>query len=491
MLVIVIDILVVTLLVGITLKKGLESALPFLGFSLILLPIQSRIAVPGLFDFTSSRIAIITFTGLYLALGAKGGRAESGQGNPLKVLMLLTIGWGLISTANSVVFTTSLKTVLSEIFEYYLPYYLFFRIITTRDTVHKILKAMVAAMVVCCFCGYLEIQIGWSVLSLLPATVSRTGLVIEGSMIDFERGLRARSLFPHPILFGTALALGIPLTLYLLSIAEKRMQKAYLWLAVMAMFWCVYKTMSRGPWLAVVISLALLPMFSSPRTRKHLLVILLLAVSVLMTRPGVRETIQNQYLATLNLDTAEGQSYKGRWDLLRMSREVVSRDFGREIWGYGPESFFYLGLTGENGEGHIVPFTSCDSSWFEAIAEIGYVGLLLLAALFMKALVMTFRSFRAMPRPSRDLCGVLFVSQVTFIFMMTNVACYGWGQQSSMSSILIGLAMACPRVALNKNVARPEIASLPADSLEPTCTEDSLPRNVVALINSCNLDEVR
>jgi hypothetical protein len=460
---IIISLLVVGTLVAIALTKDLEATLPYFAALLILLPIQSKIEIPGLFDLTSSRIAIITLAGLYLLLGKKGGGADSGQGNPLKVLMLLTIGWGLVSTANSIVFTTSLKTILSQICDYYLLYYLFSKIITKRKTIHKTLTAMVAAMVVCSFFGYFEIKFGWSVMSLFPTVEGRTGQVIEGSIVDMERGLRVRAVFPHPILFGTALALTIPLALYLLGVAERRMQKAFAWLAVMAMFWCVYKTSSRGPWIAVAISLGLLAFFSAPKTRKHVLVILLLAVSVLVIRPGVLETLEGEYKATLNADTGQGQSYKGRWDLLRMCRESVSNDFGRTLWGNGPESFIDLGLTGENGEGHIVPVTSCDSSWFASIAELGYVGLILLAALLMRPLVITFNNFRKMPRPGRDLLGVLFISQVAFLFMMTNVACYGWGQQSSMYWILVALAMAYPRLAVNEDVTRQEIVSHPVE----------------------------
>lgn len=452
-LVVIIDLVVIGVLVAVALTKGLEATLPFFAALLIMLPIQSKIEVPGLFDLTSSRIAIIVVAGLYLALGKKGGGAESGQGNPLALLMLLTIGWSLVSTANSIVFTTSLKTVLSQVFDYYLVYYLFYKILTERETIHKSLKAMVAAAVLCCLFGYFEIKFGWSVMSLFPAVVGRAGDLVEGSMVDMSRGLRMRAVFPHPILFGAALALAIPLALYLLGVAEKRMQRAYLWVAIMAMFWCLYKTMSRGPWLAAIISLALLPFFSPSKTRKHLLVILLLAVSALVIRPGVWDTIENTYQATLNVHTAEGQSYKGRWDLLHMCMGSVSGDFGRTLWGNGPESFVFLGLTGENGEGHIVPITSCDSSWLETLADLGYVGLLLLAALLVRALAVTFNNFRRMPRPGRDLCGVLFVSQVAFLFMMTNVACYGWGQQSSMFWILIALAVAYPRVAEPESAA--------------------------------------
>src|ERR1700686_169370 len=120
------------------------------------------------------------------------------------------MGWGFISTANSIVFTTSLKTVLSQICDYFLLYYLLSKIITKRETINKILKAMVAAVFVCCLFGYLEIQLQWSVMSLFPAVVSGSGQVLEGLLVDLERGLRIRALFPHPILFGTALALAIP-----------------------------------------------------------------------------------------------------------------------------------------------------------------------------------------------------------------------------------------------------------------------------------------
>jgi len=229
-LILAINLIVVGALVAIALTKGVEAALPFVAALMILLPFQCKITVPGLFDLTSSRIAIITFAVLYLVLGANGSGAESMQKNPLKLLMLLTIGCGLVSTANSIVFTTSLKTILSEICDYYLLYYLFSKIITKRETIHKVLQAMIAALVVCCLFGFLEIELGWSVMSLFPAVEGLAGGVLQGSVADMERGLRIRAVFPHPILFGTALALALPLALYLLSVAERGMRKASLWL---------------------------------------------------------------------------------------------------------------------------------------------------------------------------------------------------------------------------------------------------------------------
>lgn len=453
-----IDFVVVGGLLFIALSRSLEAALPFFAFTLVLLPNESQFQLPGLFDFTTARIAIIVLTALYTLLRDKGSDSQTTREMPLKSFMLVIIVWSLLATANSIALSTSLKAVLSQILDYYFVYYLLFRTIKKTETVHKVLMAIVAAMTVCCVFGFLEVYRGWGVIDLFPTVQGRLGLD-AGLALDMERGVRVRSSFPHPILFGGALALAIPVALYLLTVAKSLGQKVFLWLSVFMMFWNIYKTASRGPWLGLMLAFTLTILFSQVSTRKHLLIIVLLVISVLVLRHGVLESVENTYLSTLNPHSLEGTSYANRWDLIRIGTAALAKDPNRQIWGYGPESFYYLHLKTLNEEGHVVPSESCDDSWLALAIETGYVGMILVVGVFARALQLMLKKYFNSPKPAKYLYGLVFVNVVTFAFLMLSVAIYGWGQQTYLLWIPLALAMAYPRIELNEACCRPMMAS--------------------------------
>lgn len=455
-LILAIDVIVVGALVAIALSKGFEQALPFFAFILTLVPEESKITLPGLFDLTTQRVAIMTLLVLYLVVGRRTAETTKTHATPLKYLILLTLGWSLISTLNSVVFITSLKVVLSNILELYLVYFVFTETITGTESVHKILRAFVAALAVCCVFGWFEAYYQWRVVDLFPTTTYR----FSNQGYDVDLG-RTQSTFPHAILFGNALVLGIPWALYLLTTAKGATQKAYLWMVLTLMFWDIYKTMSRGPWLGLILSAALLLIFSPSTIRKSLLVISLLSISVCVIRPGVWDTIKNTYVETLDPDDPRGSSYQYRYDLMRVAKETLAKDTSRAIWGFGPESFYYLHLEGEDPiTGHTVKYESCDSALVDIMVSTGYVGLLLVAALLLKPAWVSFRGFGSLPKPTNLLCLVLFINLVAFVFMMVSVMNWGWGQQTYMVWIILALCMVYPGLTQNESSSR-QIAVVP------------------------------
>ena len=121
----VIDVLVVSVLVLLVLTKGLEEALPFFTFVIIVLPGESKIDLLGLFDLTSARVAIIALTVLFLLFRKQSSKSLATPKTPLRYLMALIIGWSVLSTLYSVVPTISFKTVLSQLLDYFLLYYIF------------------------------------------------------------------------------------------------------------------------------------------------------------------------------------------------------------------------------------------------------------------------------------------------------------------------------------------------------------------------------
>jgi len=434
-LVLIIDCIVVLLLCSTALTKGFERTLPLAAFLIILFPFESQIILPGFFVLTTQRIIVVTLAGLYLFVGRRNQTREL----PLKYLVLLLMAWMLVSTANSVVFIISLKAVLSQFFDFFVIYYIFAKSVSKSETVHQILFGFVLGMFVCSVFGFLEAYWNWSVINLFPAA-AHTFSNLPGAA---DRSDRVQSSFGHAILFGGALAMAIPMAFYLVMQAKTSARKIFLWSAILLMFVNLFKTTSRGPWIAAIMSVTLSLLGGGRKMRRYLAVIGLLVTLTLVARPGVWETIRNLYGETLDSETAQGASYEWRYALYHVAFQHLNNDLGRAIWGYGPESFLYLGWKGEF-QGAVVPFESCDSSVAELMIETGYLGFFIVVILFFAAVLFGLKSYFKMPRPSNSLCLVLLASLLAFYFLMTNVAILGWGQQSYMLWIVLALTMTYP-----------------------------------------------
>jgi hypothetical protein len=208
------------------------------------------------------------------------------------------------------------------------------------------------------------------------------------------------------------------------------------------MFWNLYKTSSRGPWLATILSLSVLTVVARPKIRRRILAVALLAVVVLMIRPGVADTIWNTYLATLDPDTSMGASFQYRPVLFHTVTAALRDDPGRALLGFGLGSFREKGLVLVLPRIETHRWYTCDSSWILFIYETGYVGFSLLAALLFKPAAMALRGYWKLPTTDRrHLSLICFSSFVSLFFVMMSVAMYGWGQNGYMLWTLIAITV--------------------------------------------------
>lgn len=455
-----VNIIVVAVLVGIANRRGVEAALPFFAFAVTLVPEECRIPVPGLSLYTH-RLALIVLAILFFRARARTRLRTL----PLKRLIILHVVWAAASTLASIVLVTSFKQLLAQVVEYYLLYYIFVKTITDVRTISKICYAMIVAMAVCSVFGLLEIYQHWSVLSLFPAEFQvnyGTKSVFYSEM--FDRGIRARSTFAHPILFGAALAMVIPLVFYQLTAAGKKWsRKIFLYLALFLMFLALFKTSSRGPWLATGFALCMLTAAAESRIRKRVIGLGVLACLVLVLRPGIAETLVNMYNATFDPSSMMGSSLEYRPVLYRTVRETLSDDPIRAIVGFGLGAFREKGLVLKMPGIPAHRWFTCDSSWVLIWYETGYVGLLILGALLLRPAFLVVRDLRHLRKRDRYVSLVLLSSLTTFYIVMISVAIYGWGQNGHMMWTMIALSITYTR--LKKDELRREKTAPGANAL--------------------------
>ena len=429
-------VLALAVLCRIALTRGLESALPTAAFMLVLLPIECKLSL-GFADLTVHRLIVIVLWVIYLTRG----KQKSGKSSlPMKGLILAHISWCLVSTAFAIDPTASFKKLLSIGFEYNLLYFIYFKVISQKETIYKILRAMVLALVVCCIFGFFETYWGWSVLSLFPTVIHR----FDGD-VDVGGELRITSTFDHAILYGAALAMACVIALHLLTLVRRPGQKTMLWIAICLMIFNLYKTGSRGPWLDMIFGGVLLCLIGGKGPRKSLAAIAVLACAVMIIRPGVKDTIVGLYDNTMDTDNAKGASYEYRYALQGAAYKAVTRSFERSILGYGLESFYDAGVEGPFlGEEHH-RFRSADDSWVEMMIETGFVGLFLIVTILLKPFFFSLKEFRRLRPPDRYLCSTLLILMFIFYFQMYSVGMYGWGQNGYMLWMLIAIAYAFPK----------------------------------------------
>lgn len=435
------DLLMITCLVRAS-REHLENALPVFAFFVVLMPLESRLVIPGVFDLNSMRICLTTLLILYFV--RKGERST--EPIPMKSIMLVHVVWVVCSTFYSLSVMTSVKQLISQVVEYYLLYYLFIRITTRRETLYRVVFAITLAMGLCSLFAFTEVYANWSILRLFPANLWTTyngGL--DPLYIEWGRGLRVRSTFQHPILFGDALAMSIPLTLYLLSIWENPRQRKLMWFLLAAMVWALYKTSSRGPWIATAMCCVVMFMAINNRVRKYLTVVAVLSVIVIVSRPGIWQTIAGLYTATTDASSPVGASYLYRDTLNTTIKSAVATDMTRMLFGFGLGTFREIGL-----EITFLDVTqrwyTCDNNWGSFLYETGYGGLLIIGALLATPLWIAIRSFRTLPKPENRLSGMLFIALAGFYFLLMSVAGYSWGQQGYLAWILISLVICQSRL---------------------------------------------
>jgi hypothetical protein len=443
-------------------SRGTVKALPLFTFLVLLMPVRAAINLGALFDLNMQRLLVLLLFVIYVK-DREPLKDEEGQDLgwfdiPFVKLILVNFAAMLVSTIFSVNWVVSLKTLLMHATEYYLTYVIFCETIATEEDVESVFNAIYAATVVLALFAVVESYANWNPVTYLPNEGGRF-FREDGFDIDIDRGDRPNSVFPVSHLLGAAMVLGMTFTCYILSRKDDPGWKAALaWVLLLVMGLCLYKTSTRGPWLAIVLSFAFLLFVSSPRTKSTVVIFGVLTGLFLLVRSRVYQSIERIVLQSFDTNTSIGSSYEYRYALVDLARDALSRDHLRTLFGYGPETFFYLHLKREF-LGMEYTFLSCDSSWILSAIETGLSGVSILAVLLGGIFLYQVYNIRNLSGKLKDMMVCIAAFNLSFLFLMTNVAIYGWVQFGHIYWILAALSVAIVRIRKNSGEVVEEMAA--------------------------------
>jgi O-antigen ligase len=177
-----------------------------------------------------------------------------------------------------------------------------------------------------------------------------------------------------------------------------------------------------------------------------------------LARSGVYNTIERIALQSFDTNTGIGSSYEYRYALIDVVREAMGKDLLRTLFGFGPETFFYLNLKREflNME---YTFLSCDSSWIQSAIETGLLGFSILAILLGGIFLHQMYNLRKLTGRRKDMMACIAAFNLSFLFLMSNVAIYGWVQFGHIYWILAALSVTIVRIQKNSGEVAEEMAA--------------------------------
>jgi O-antigen ligase len=304
-----------------------------------------------------------------------------------------------------------LKRYLDYILELFVFYFILATTLRKRDEGLRVLRAAVTALSIVAVMAVIE---RYSGINLVDRFVSMDP---EASPIR-----DVRVTYRHRILLGTAMAMAFPLAVAMTQIAISRTWRLLAWVAAIAMVAGCYFTMSRGPWLALGLAVALLAVFGTLKIRKPLMILGLSVIFILVARPGVYDTLSNRAAETANIDSFKGGTFQYRLELWLVAYDSIRESPSRLLVGFGP------GAGANQTVGWSLSYRDRDTeiwSWDNTLAyalfQYGFVGLAMTLGLYGAIVCRLLALARSRSGQERDILLCLCASSLVLFFMMTNV----------------------------------------------------------------------
>jgi len=422
-------------------------------FLLLVFPTQAFIEISRLLPIITVQRAVLIVIFSVWALKMATKDRFSKVSIPFIPLMILFAVFSLFSVIFSVDLRVSFLGYLSGIIEYFLVYVIIVASVRDEEVINNILFVLVLAIGVIAIIGVIQKKTGWSPVDYLPPP-SREVLYYRPGYLMSGRIAKPLSTTPHAIALGTMMAMAWPFTLVIACHARSILKRYIAWILLPLVWLCCYYALSRGPWLAALITLFIMAL-GSERIRRRLGLLIPMGILLISLRPGVIDTISRVVRASFDPTSPLGSSAWYRFELLGIGIRAISVNPLRTLFGNGIGTFSSLNLVGEN-VGKTISFWSCDSAYIRFLVDSGVLGLLCMVALLIAIILYVWKGYKLAEGSQKDILLALFSSIIAFIFMMTNANVYGWRQIGWLFWIILGLSV----VSIQRNAHRTKESSL-------------------------------
>ena len=245
----------------------------------------------------------------------------------------------------------------------------------------------------------------------------------------------------HPIVLGTFLAMALQLTLSLLLTARGgRRILAGVGLLVVACGLAV--TLSRAPWLAAIVALAVLASLSGVWRRWKVILVVAVALLVLVASPigaPMRDAAgslvrpkseQDRFVVQMRIDATKRIGSSGVRNLVGSSLDPAARPaFPAVIEGRKID----LG-------------DSIDNTYVRELSQTGLLGLLALMALLLAVVIETTKGARSEDAGTRSLASGLVATQVVVLVVGLTVGTIAFSQVGTAFWLVAGAGIATSRL---------------------------------------------
>jgi O-antigen ligase len=324
----------------------------------------------------------------------------------------------LLSCLVSVYVSTNVKFSLNKYIGFSLLVFVFYiiliRSIKDENDVDILLKHILAGLLIVSVLGLAERYLKFSVIKYLDSEQYAMILDLNG---------RVTSTYPHPILLGCGLAMGVPLAMYSIQHLKRESFTSLYPLTALLLVATIYVTFSRSAWISLGVCLAMGLFLLPADLKKYIYLILVLLVALVYFREGVYKTIDNLYDSTFDVNTIKGSSYSYRTELWRVAFSKTGESATRFLFGFGEGAHELMDLSGRLSydPNRIVSFKSWDNEYACILLEKGMVGLALYVMMNVYILVKMAKGAIRMEGREKILVYSLMISNCVFLFTLNAV----------------------------------------------------------------------
>jgi hypothetical protein len=352
---------------------------------------------------------------------------------PLLIIICATLGSLAMNAGRVAPLGSAVLKAVTFLLSFVLVHYLFISVVRSKRTVENLAKVLVAGTAVVAAFSIVEQRAGFNVFDHVGSVIPF--LQFNGPVEADRAGLiRAVGSSGHPIELGVVLALALPLGLALVFGSGRRW-----WIPTTVVAIGVMSAVSRTP-ILVLVAAGLVLFWLKPRDVKRLLPLVVpLVIVVKLAVPGSMATLKNAFFPVGGLVEEQSAYYREADPLLAGGRirqlgPMLGEASRRPVLGQG----FATRQTGFDNPLRNAPIL--DNQWLGLLLELGIVGVVGWAALFVGSARRLGRAARRRAGPDGWLAAGLAASIVGFGVAMFTFDGFAFIQATFVFWILISLS---------------------------------------------------